>query len=402
VGSAAPPEHPEWLWRLRAARDSLIPWVQEHIPLAGLTVLEYGCGQGAISCALAPHVSRHIGVDIDAGEIALAQEHLDRRGHRNVTLSAPPPSDILDLVATFTGEVDVFLLYAVLEHMTVAERLAVLRLARTVTRADGYIVVIETPNRLTPIDHHTSRMPFLHALPLDLARQTYCASDRRDFLDAIDAASKHGDGAVEEALVRWGRGVSYHEFELVFGDLTMHTVASNYDERLYPYRPVRWEELQLAATLEAWRPDLPPCWSRTWLDTILAVTPRPEAGPHVRPWPLRLEHDVSGAAMLPDGRIELRPGARLPVRLPAPTGELHVGLMADEPTSTLRVHAAGRAMCPVAAANHDGVPPWHACVHLPDLAQEFELELVNGGCLTYVGYRGAPDPDATMRRPMGW
>ena len=46
------------------------------------------------------------------------------------------------------GEVDVFLLYAVLEHLTVAERLAVLRLAREVVKPDGAIVVCETPNRL--------------------------------------------------------------------------------------------------------------------------------------------------------------------------------------------------------------------------------------------------------------
>ena len=46
--------------------------------------------------------------------------------------------------------------------------------------------------------------------------------------------------------------------------------------------------------------------------------------------------------MLPDGRVELRPGAWLPVSLPVPDGELHVGLMATDPADVLRVRTARR------------------------------------------------------------
>jgi len=116
----------------------------------GRTVLEYGCGQGAIACAVAPRAARHIGVDIAAGEVAMAREHIARRGLANVELSAVPEGEVLDRVAAYRGAIDVFLLYAVLEHMTLDERLAVLRLARQTVRPDGYIVVCETPNRLTP------------------------------------------------------------------------------------------------------------------------------------------------------------------------------------------------------------------------------------------------------------
>ena len=401
MGGAAP-EHPEWLRRMQAARDCVVPWIEETVALRGRTVLEYGCGQGAIACAVAPRAGRHIGLDINSGELALAHGHVARRGLRNVELHAHPESAILDGVAAYRGEIDVFLLYAVLEHMTLEERLAVLRVAREVVRADGQIVVCETPNRLTPFDHHTGQMPFLHVLPEGLAARYYGRSERADFVQAVDAAAADGSAALHRALVRWGNSVSFHEFELVFEDLAAHTLASSYHALLYPARPVRGEELHLAASLEAWRPDLPPCWSRPWLDTILS--PRPQAQPplHVRPWQLRLEHDVPGAAMLADGRVELRPGAWLPVTLPAQTDEIHVGLMAQDAARALRIRLAARVLAPAATPNLDGTPTWHAATRLPEPTDSLELALADGGCLTYVGHRGAPDPLAGAGRAAGW
>ncbi|MCW3040930.1 MAG: hypothetical protein JWM31_2835 [Solirubrobacterales bacterium] len=400
----SPREHPEWLRRLAVARADSVPWVERHIPLTGRTILEYGCGQGAITCAFAARAARHIGVDIDPGEVALAQQAVARRGLSNVELRVWPVSEIVDRVREYRGEIDVLLLYAVLEHLTLEERLAVLRLGREIMRTDGHIVITETPNRLTPVDHHTARIPFLHALPLSVAGAYYGRSPRADFVDAIDAAAAGGVEARDEALERWGTGFSFHELEMAFGDVAAHTVASSYDAALYPSRPVRWEELQLAAVLDAWRPDLPPCWSRSWVDTILSVEPvRSGDEPlHVRPWPLRLPHDVAGASMLPDGRIELRPGARLPVGLPAPTSELHVGLMASDPRRALRVEVGARTVTMDAVDNREGIPPWHGVVRLSEPADRVTLTLPDGGCLTYVGFRGKADPAAPMQRPMGW
>ena len=81
-----------------------------------------------------------------------------------------------------------------------------------------------------------------------------------------------------EAIARWGRGVSFHEFELVFGERSgEHVIASNYDPILFGERPVHPEEVILARYLERWRPDLAPVWSRYWLDLILSPRPVAEA-----------------------------------------------------------------------------------------------------------------------------
>jgi len=395
--------HPEWQRRHRSAATRFLPWIEEVAPLEGRVVLEYGSGQGAVSCAVAQRAGRLIGYDIDAEEVELAVGHAARLGLTNTTFAAVPAGDILSRVRAHAGQVDVVLLYAVLEHLTVAERVEVLTVAREIVRPDGHIVICESPNRLTGIDHHTAQMPFFHALPPDLAARVYATSARDEFVEAVDEAGiAGGPEARDEALVRWGTGVSFHELELVFDDLAARTVLSSYHPSLYPARPVRGEELTLAATLDAWRPDLPPCFSRTWLDLVLRAGPAPAAAVHVRPWQLRLPHDVEGVAMLPDGRLELRPGARLPVRFPAATAEVHVGVQAAEPADALIVEAGGAEVRPTAHPTDEGVPPWHAVAQLAAPADEVVLALRDGGCLTYVGYAGPAEPGLRQGRAMGW
>ena len=200
-------------------------------------------------------------------------------------LSLHPPDSIRDAVAARRGQVDVFLLYAVLEHLTISERLAVLTLAREVVKPDGAIVVCETPNRLVYLDHHTAQMPFFHLLPDELALSYYQRSPREDFKAAIDAAALSGREAALEAVARSGRGVSFHEFEVVFGErLDQHVMASNYDPLLFGERPVHPEEVILARYLERTRPDLAPVWSRFWLDLILSPQPLAKREPFLRPW----------------------------------------------------------------------------------------------------------------------
>ncbi len=150
-----------------------------------------------------------------------------------------------------------------------------LELAREVTREDGAIVVCETPNRLIPLDHHTTRVPFMTMLGDELGWRYRDRSDREDFLDAMASAAARGEEEAREAWVRWGRGVSFHEFELVFEDLREHVIASSYDVALFGERPIHSEELALARYLERVRPDLAPCFSRSWLDLVL--TPGPPA-----------------------------------------------------------------------------------------------------------------------------
>lgn len=337
------PEPNYWPDRYARARDFLVPWVERTVPIAGRTVLEYGCGHGPVSCAFAERAGRVIGVDIDAALVEEGRRRVADHGVGDrVELERHPVEEILDAVRARPGEVDVFLLYAVLEHLTLDERLAVLELAREVTREDGAIVVCETPNRLIPFDHHTTRVPFMTMLPYELAWRYRDRSDREDFLDAMASAAARGEEEAREAWVRWGRGVSFHEFELVFGDLREHVIASSYDVALFEERPIHAEELAPGPVPRA-------CPSRPRA-VLLALV----AGPRAHPGPARPSPGVAAAVDHGDRR---KPGRGVDAL--------------GHPAGVRARHAAAGG-----AAR-------------PEPATEVELRVGAPGYITFVGHRAA-------------
>jgi len=335
------PEPNYWPDRYARARDFLVPWVELTVPLAGRTVLEYGCGHGPVSCAFAERAGRVIGVDIDTALVEEGRRRVTDDGVADrVELERHPVEEILDAVRARRGEVDVFLLYAVLEHLTLDERLAVLEVTREVTREDGAIVMCETPNRLIPFDHHTTRVPFMTMLPDELAWRYRDRSDREDFLDAMASAAARGEEEAREAWVRWGRGVSFHEFELVFEDLREHVIASSYDVALFEERPIHSEELALARYLKRVRPDLAPCFSRSWLDLVLTPRPHGRRPAFLRPWTMETAGSP-GVAWTRDTLQVFGRATPLRVALPAPSGQVVVGVMTETGRVAVEVDAAG-------------------------------------------------------------
>jgi SAM-dependent methyltransferase len=371
--------------RFDAAAGSLIPWIEQVIPLAGKTVLEYGCGMGFVSRAFAARAARHIGFDIDPAAVGLAREVLAYAGLENFELHVAQAETIVAEVERFAGVVDVFLLYAVLEHLTVPERLDVLALARRVVRRDGVIVVCEAPNRLIDFDHHTAQMPYFSQLPDDLATRYARRSERGDFTLAMADAAGRGAAAEREALARWGRGVSYHEFELAFGDLRSHVIASNYDPLLMGVRPVQPDEQRLARGLVLSRPDLPPVFGRYWLDLILTPVAVPGPPAFIRPWMLDTRTSV-GVAYSPEEILHVGADGRLNVRLPVPTRELMVGVIAE--AEALEVEARGPTGESTATARRIPGQATYVTLRLDSPQREVELRFDCPTRVNFVGYRG--------------
>jgi 2-polyprenyl-3-methyl-5-hydroxy-6-metoxy-1,4-benzoquinol methylase len=377
-----------WDDRNRRARESLIPWIESTVSLEGKTVLEYGCGNAAVSCAFGERVERHIGLDIDATAVEGGMRMARDRGLANVDLRAYPIEEIVAAMEEQRGEVDIVLLYAVLEHLTLDERLGVLRTARGVVREDGFVVVCETPNRFFPVDHHTSELPFFTMLPDDLALRFYERSGRADFLNALAEAVREGPEVAAEALTRWGRGVSFHEFELVFGELQDYVAASNYDLALFSERPVHPEELALARLLERIRPDLAPVWSRAWLDLILTPWPMEAPPTFLRPWSL---HTVEspGVAWTRAERLRI-PDAATPLRvtLPAPTSRLVLGTAVDARRATVSARTASTGGALEADVGGRRGEEHYVPFELPEPADEVEISLSRPGEIFFVGYEG--------------
>jgi SAM-dependent methyltransferase len=351
--------------------------------LEGCTVLEYGCGNGAATAAFAPRTARYIGLDISDTDVADARRIL-AEGDLHPTLVSAPPDRILDEVAELAGEVDVFLCYAVLEHMHLDERLELLRLSRRVVRDDGIVVIIETPNRLTPWDYHTSQLPFLNQLPEELALRYLDRSPRPEFLEAMQAAADDGPAALREAFARWGRGMSFHELELVYDDLPRHVAGSSWEPVLLPEREIHREELALQQVLDRARPDLPASFSRYWLDLILTPLSRPALHPALRPWTLST---IGGTAAFHDGdHVAYLPAAdsMLAVDLPCPSGRLVIVVDApdDGLSARVRTTAGSHTESAFTAGHYSRV----AEVRPAEPSDRFELRLSHPGAVRLVAY----------------
>ena len=375
-----------WEWRRRRASEVLIPWIEQTRPLEGLTVLEYGCGNGAVSAAFAARCGRLIGYDIDAASVAEGRRELSGRGIANAQLEHRPLEEILGAVRAHRGQVDVFLLYAVLEHLTVQERLDVLALSRETVRPDGIIVVCETPNRLTYLDHHTAQMPFFHLLPDELSARLYRTSPRSELRAELDARAAEGEERLLEAIARWGRGVSFHEFEVAFGDVSQHVLASSYDPLLLGERPIHPEEVVLARYLDRVRPDLPPAFSRQWLDLILSPAALTRRARSIRPWTADTgaSHGVGWTRW---ENLELRsPHSVLAVELPQPTTRLLVGAVAaNADPLTLHVRPEGGERI---SASTEVAPPYTAytAFHFSPPAQRLWIRASHACHLVLVGH----------------
>lgn len=211
-------------------RAQFIPWLDSACGLAGRRVLEIGCGTAASVVALAEQGARVTGIDIDEPSLCVARERCALYGVevKLEQLSA-------DSIAKFgRNAFDLVLFSASLEHMTSAERLAALQGAWQILPPGGFLAVMDTPNRLWYFDQHTSRLPFYHWLPNDLAFRYARFSPRDNFREIYHQET---DDSMQHFLRR-GRGVSFHEFDLAIKPATRLKVVSS----LVSYRGMlrRW------------------------------------------------------------------------------------------------------------------------------------------------------------------
>jgi ubiquinone/menaquinone biosynthesis C-methylase UbiE len=196
--------------RLRRDRVAVIPWLDRTRPLRSSRILEVGCGRGASTVALAEQGAELIALDRSAGALAIAE--IRSSGHGLPVEFLEGDAAELDRVL---GErsVDWIIFWASLEHMTVPERLDALAAAWRTLPGGGILTLVETPNRLWFMDSHTSYLPYFNWLPDDLARR-YSQFSPREVVRRLHAETP--ERGLRD-LLRSGRGVSFHEFDLAIG-----------------------------------------------------------------------------------------------------------------------------------------------------------------------------------------
>jgi S-adenosylmethionine-dependent methyltransferase len=247
----------------------MIPWIESVFPLRGAKVLEIGCGTGSATFAMAQRCERVESFDIDRKSLDQAEELAALLDIENVAFALQSddwamPSKIMEFPKSVGNDYDVVLLAAVVEHLLQEERIPVLRTLWQLLRPGGIMVIYDTPNRLYPYDSHTFRLPFAQWLPDNLMLEYLSHSTRKELTDQIKAAENP-----VESMGRFGRGVSYHEFELAIGLDNLSVINDGYSQLLtHRHRNTLFEGMIVDA-ISKHEPYVPVGFSKDYLELIL-------------------------------------------------------------------------------------------------------------------------------------
>lgn len=248
-----------------------LPWIWQVFDLEGATVVEIGSGTGSASAAFARYVGSVHGYDISDADLDVARQRSDLMGLTNVMFYSFEPRKIIDAIVQkhSSQKVDVLLLFAVLEHQTIAERLELLSAIPHFVRPGGIVVVCETPNRLAPVDYHSSQLPYFNSLPIELRQIFGPKSPRKDFTSIFDDTSDPYE--LELRLNRFGSGVSFHEFEIGFPWIHDSIIADGFHPNIQRVRGRRVEDVFTEMTMERVTPWVHRAFSLHYLDFVFRV-----------------------------------------------------------------------------------------------------------------------------------
>jgi len=144
--------------RLDTFSHEVCPEVEYHCGLLkGRRVLDFGCGTGASTAALAHITDSVAAFDIWPESIEIAKQRLREHGTIDKVefYCADNVEDIMDQM----GKFDVITMMGVLEHLPITMRglrRRVLTSTADLLKTSGYLFVSDTPNRLWPHDSHTT------------------------------------------------------------------------------------------------------------------------------------------------------------------------------------------------------------------------------------------------------
>ena len=224
--------------RYDKALEHVVPWIKRLAPDPHARIIDFGCGSGSSTAALATQFTTVLGLDIVEAEVEAARHRCRLMGVTNAEFDAQAPDAIL---ARCESEgFDVIVLHAVVEHLLEGEKLEYLRRLWTALEPGGHLFVVETPNRYAYSDGHTFSQPFFHLLPDEILRPLLARTPDLRFAEALaDAYARDGDAGFSAQRHRFGMGVGYHDFEVALDeDLSEVLVGDGFDEEIIWFFPL--------------------------------------------------------------------------------------------------------------------------------------------------------------------
>lgn len=143
--------------------EQLCPEIEYHCgSLKDMRVLDMGCGTGATTAALAYRCDHVCAFDIDEASVEICRQRIKEHGLESKVefYHAPDIEDIRDDLGTF----DLILLNGVIEHIPISIqglRRHVLQTVYGMLRSKGWLFINDTPNRVWPVDKHSTQLWWL-------------------------------------------------------------------------------------------------------------------------------------------------------------------------------------------------------------------------------------------------
>lgn len=138
----------------------LIPEIKYHCPnLKNKSILDLGAGTGSTTLVLAKHFGHIDAFDTDQKALLLCNLRLKENGlGEKVTIFKTTN------LSSINKKYDFILMNAVIEHIPLSKkdlRRKVIRQAFSLLKPGGYLYINDTPNRLFPLDRHTTNKWFI-------------------------------------------------------------------------------------------------------------------------------------------------------------------------------------------------------------------------------------------------
>jgi S-adenosylmethionine-dependent methyltransferase len=255
--------------RYLASRRHAVTWLDDVVGLSGKAVVEVGCGTGSSTVALAERNAAVFAIDIDEPSVAAAKSRVEAHEVDGVSIALCEAHEILEVA--LAQKADLYVLFAVLEHLTEEERLDTLHHLWNALEPGGTLAIIETPNRLSYFDSHSSEQDFVHLLPDNLAFQLAQESPRQAYRDVMERAARTNDPALAHQLrIRFGLGASFHEFVAAIDDpLDEVVIADGYEDAITSWFGINLEELTLLEYMIERNTAVPMAFARPVLNMML-------------------------------------------------------------------------------------------------------------------------------------
>ena len=258
------------LGRARFFFNSIFPWIETYLDLETAVAAEFGPGSGSTTVPLALKCKKVHAFDISPSSTNVLRTRASFFKDIDLELHVQDHLENLNKLSEI-APVDLVLMFAVLEHMTLEERLEALTAAWSALSEGGILVIGDTPNRLVYQHKHTSHMPFFDMLPTRLIREYTEQMPNAAFADSLSKWMAEGqtDEMINAKIDRWGRGVSFHELDIAIGSLSDVVASDGLAPNLLKAMPIQPSEPLLMRFLAQEVPTVPLGFARASLYLIL-------------------------------------------------------------------------------------------------------------------------------------